>query len=98
LSAISQYHPREHAYDDLLAKVWSLDETHRLRVALACAPSLGSHLRWGLRFMYERDVARMRDDNVVDYPWLLFSIVTLSGMSGPTVLHEMRHFTDFSTD
>ena len=95
LYAISQYHPREHAYDNLLAKVWALDETHRLRVALACAPSLGSHLRWGLRFMYERDVGRMRDDNVVDYPWLLFSIVTLmrnvdaSGPARDAVLHGL---------
>jgi hypothetical protein len=27
--------------------------------------------------MYQRDAGRMRDDNVVDYPWLLFSVVTL---------------------
>ncbi len=77
LLAISHYHPREGAYDVLLAKVWSLDEEHRVRIALACAATLGSHLRWGFRFMYARDAGRMRDDNVVDYPWLLFSIATL---------------------
>jgi len=95
LAAISQYHPHEQAYDELLAKGWSLDEAHRLRVALACAPSLGSHLRWGLRFMYGRDVARMRDDNVVDYPWLLFSIITLmrnvdaGGLGRDATLHGL---------
>jgi hypothetical protein len=95
LFAISHYHPREHAYDDLLAKVWTLDEAHRVRVALACAASLGSHLRWGFRFMYARDVGRMRDDNIVDYPWLLFSVLTLmravdeGGSSRDAALHEL---------
>lgn len=75
--AVAYYHPEEHAYDDLLVKVWMLDHAHALRVALPGAAILGSHLRWGLRFMYQNDVGRMRDDNVVDYPWLLFSLVTL---------------------
>ena len=77
LLAVSYYHPEEHAYDQLLDKLLSLDDTHRLRAALPIAAIFGSHLRWGLHFMYERDVGRMRDDNVVDYPWLLFSLVTL---------------------
>jgi hypothetical protein len=77
LVAISHYHPQESAYDDLLTNVTQLSEAHRLRLALACAGALGGHLRWGLRYMYKRDVALMRADNTVDYPWLVFSLVTL---------------------
>jgi hypothetical protein len=74
--AIAYYNPEEPSFDLLLRKVESLDAAHRLRVALPCAAVLGGHLRWGLRFMYRRDVGRMRADNVVDYPWLLFSVLT----------------------
>lgn len=77
LLAISHYHPHESAYDTLIDRVWTLDERHGLRLASACASTLGGHLRWGHRFMYERDVGRMRADNAVDYPWLLFSTATL---------------------
>lgn len=77
LLAISHYHPNESAYDALLEKVWSLGESHRFSIALACAGVLGGHLRWGLRYMYHRDVGRMREDNLVDYPWLLFAASTL---------------------
>ncbi len=77
LLAISHYHPQDAAYDLLMRKVWQLDETHRLNVALPGAAILGSHLRWGFQHMYGRDVGRMRDDNGVDYPWLLFSVATL---------------------
>jgi hypothetical protein len=77
LLAISHYHPEESAYDVLVRKVWSLGEPHRLRVACAGAAILGSHLRWGFQCMYRRDVGVMREDNIVDYPWLLFSMVTL---------------------
>ena len=75
--AISHFHPEETAYDRLLERVRMLDEAHRLRVALACAATMSGHLRWGFRFMYRRDVGLMRDDNIADYPWLLFSLVTL---------------------
>jgi hypothetical protein len=77
LLAISQYHPKEPAYDLLLDRVRSLDDAHRRRAALVVAPTFGSHLRWGFRFMYRRDSTRMRDDNIVDYPWLLFAVETL---------------------
>jgi hypothetical protein len=79
--AISHYHPHEVAYDTLIQKVWSLDAGHRRAAALAAAGALGGHLRWGLRYMYRRDVGRMRDDNLVDYPWLLFAAVTLARAS-----------------
>jgi hypothetical protein len=75
--AVAYYHPEETAYDALLRKVWALDEPHRLRLALPCAAVMASHLRWGWRFMYRQDVGAMRTDNVVDYPWSLFALVTL---------------------
>jgi hypothetical protein len=68
--AISYFHPDEAAYNQLLAKVETLDAAHQLRVALPCAAMMSGHFRWGLRFMYNRDIGRLRDDNVVDYPWL----------------------------
>jgi hypothetical protein len=76
--AVSYYHPNEDSYGLLLDKVRALDEKHRVRVAGPCAAMLGSHLRWGLRFMYKRDVGAMREDNLVDYPWLLFAVDTLA--------------------
>jgi hypothetical protein len=75
--AVSYYHPDEACYGRLLEKVRTLDAAHQARVARACGAMLGAHLRWGFRFMYERDVGRMRDDNVVDYPWLTFAVETL---------------------
>jgi len=77
LVAVSHYHPQDVAYDVLLERVQVLSDHRRLRLALVCAPILGSHFRWGLRFMYRRDVGLLRDDNVVDYPWLLYSMRTL---------------------
>lgn len=79
LLATSQYQPDEAAYDRLLEKVRTLDEHHQTILAVTGAANLGSHLRWGFQFMYRRDPERMRSDNIVDYPWLLFSLSTLIG-------------------
>jgi hypothetical protein len=73
----SNYQPDDHAYHRLLERVWSLDEAHRLALALIGGPVLGTHLRWALTAIYERDLVRMRDDNAIDYPWLFFSVATL---------------------
>ena len=75
--AVAYYHPEERGYDLLVDRVAALDEPHRLRFARPCASLLGCHLRWGLRFMYQRDVGRMRDDNVADYPLLALALLTL---------------------
>jgi len=75
--ALSQFHPEEQAYDRLISKVVTLDEVHQVTFARASAAVLSAHLRWGFWLMYERDVLRMRKDNVGDYPWLLNSVVTL---------------------
>jgi hypothetical protein len=77
LLAVSHFEPDVSAYDRLLAKVKSLDERHRLRLALASASILSSHLRFGFEATYGRDVLEMRRDNVPDYPWLLFALDTL---------------------
>ena len=80
--AVSYYHPEEACYGRLLEKARGLDADHQLRMARSCGAMLGAHLRWGYRFMYDRDVERMREDNVVDYPWLSFAIETLEREAG----------------
>jgi hypothetical protein len=77
--AVSYFHPEEAAYDRLIDRVRTLGEEHRSAFAFPSAAALGSHLRWGMAVMYGWDVKRMRDDNVGDYPWLLFSVATLLG-------------------
>jgi len=75
--AVSQYHPIDQAYDDLIEKIWSLDHELQVRFSLISSAVLGGHLRWGFRAMYGRDIVKMRADNVGDYPWLLYSVNTL---------------------
>ena len=75
--ALSQFHPEETAYDRLIERIVTLGQSHRTTFALASVSVLGCHLRWGFWLMYERDVLRMRNDNVGDYPWLLDSVLTL---------------------
>jgi hypothetical protein len=90
--ATSNFQPDETAYPRLLEKVGTLDSEHRLAVARIGGPVLGTHLRWALTAIYERDLVRMRDDNAIDYPWLFFSGMTLmreyarlreTGVNGP---------------
>jgi hypothetical protein len=75
--ALSQFHPEEHAYDRIIEKTAVLPEAHEVAFARVSAAVLGAHLRWGFWLMYGRDVVRMRDDNVGDYPWLLYSVLVL---------------------
>lgn len=75
LVAISHYSPDEHAYELVAHRLEALTGPRRRRMAHACAAVLGGHLRWGLRFMYQRDVGRMRDDNVVDYPFVIYGVL-----------------------
>jgi hypothetical protein len=82
LLAVSYFHPDERCYATLLDKVRTLDADHRVRMAAPLAMLMSAHLRWGFRFMYRNDVGTMRDDNVVDYPWLLFAIATLASAHG----------------
>jgi hypothetical protein len=77
LTSVSHYHPDEHAYELIVRRFDALTGARRRRMSLACAAVLAGHLRWGLRFMYRRDVALMRDDNVVDYPFVIYGLLNL---------------------
>jgi hypothetical protein len=77
LVAVSHFEPDVTAYDRLLAKVRTLDEEHRTKLALAHAAILASHLRFGFEATYGRDILEMRKDNAPDYPWLLLALGTL---------------------
>jgi hypothetical protein len=83
LIATAHYEPEERGYGTLLDKVRELDERHRLAVALDHAVAMGCHLRFGFQASYGRDVAVMRDDNVADYPWLRFAVMTLLDQDTP---------------
>lgn len=75
--AVSHFHPRDAAYDQLIERIRGLPGEQRVGFARVSAGVLAAHLRWGLSQMYEWDVPRMRLDNVGDYPWLLFTAATL---------------------
>jgi hypothetical protein len=77
LIATSHYELDEQGFDTLLAKARSLDRSHRTRLALVHAASLGCHLRFGFEATCGRDTVLLRGDNVADYPWLSFALVTL---------------------
>ncbi|HJS73461.1 MAG TPA: hypothetical protein VJ921_04180 [Vicinamibacteria bacterium] len=79
LLAVSHFEPDVTAYDRLLAKVRTLDEDHRTKLALAHAAILASHLRFGFEATYGRDILEMRRDNAPDYPWLLLALGNLLG-------------------
>ncbi len=76
--ALSQFHPEERAYDQIIHKVRRLEGDHQVEFARVSAAVLSAHLRWGFWLMYERDPVKMRRDNVGDYPWLLNSVLTLA--------------------
>lgn len=77
LIGTSHYEMYERGYAVLLENARTLNEAHRTRVALGHAVSMGCHLRFGFEATYARDTVNMRDDNVADYPWLLFALATL---------------------
>src|SRR5262249_41716067 len=77
LLATSHFELHERGYDTLLQRVRTLNERHRVNIALGHAASMGSHLRFGFEATYGRDTIVMRNDNVADYPWLCFALSTL---------------------
>lgn len=77
LVATSHYEPEEHGYALLLDRVRTLDRAHQRRVALGHAASMGCHLRFGFEATYGRNAGLMREDNVADYPWLRYALITL---------------------
>ena len=77
LIATSHFEVVEVGYERLLARVRTLNRPHQANIALGHAVSMGSHLRFGFEATYGRDTVVMRDDNVADYPWLCFALVTV---------------------
>jgi hypothetical protein len=77
LIATSHFELDDGAYDRLLDRARTLSRAHRRALALIHAPSLGAHLRFGFDVTYGRDLVSMRNDNGVDYRWLLFSLSAL---------------------
>lgn len=77
LIATSHYEADERCYDTLLTRVRGLDVRHQTAVALGHAASMGCHLRFGFEATYARSIGAMREDNVADYPWLSYALVTL---------------------
>lgn len=77
LIATSHYELHERGYAVLLERTRTLSAPHQTRMAVGHAASMGCHLRFGFEATYGRDTINMRDDNVADYPWLLFAVATL---------------------
>jgi hypothetical protein len=77
LMATSHFEVVEIGYEKLLARVRTLGARHQRNVALGHAASMGCHLRFGFEATYGRDTIVMRDDNVADYPWLCYALLTL---------------------
>ena len=77
LIATSHYEMYERGYAVLLEQVRTLNARHQTGIALGHAASMGCHLRFGFEATYGRDTVNMRDDNVADYPWLLYALNTL---------------------
>ena len=76
LLAVAYYHPEERGYATLLQRLATLGPDRAFRFAVPCAAVFGSHLRWGMRFMYRSDAGALRTDNGMDYPWVLLAIRT----------------------
>jgi len=77
LIATSHFELHERGYAALLARAHTLNRSHRTKIALGHAASMASHLRFGFEATYARDTLVMRNDNVADYPWLCFALLTL---------------------
>src|SRR5262245_40761356 len=68
---------KDTCYAVLLGRVRTLSPQHRADVALVHASALGCHLRFGYEVTYNKSLSDMRDDNVVDYSWLVVSLADL---------------------
>jgi len=77
LIATSHFELVERGYAKLMARVKTLNRAHQINIALPHTASIGSHLRFGFEATYGRDTVAMRSDNVADYPWLCFALVTV---------------------
>ena len=73
----SHFEVKDSCYDVLLERVKALSAQHRADVALVHASALGCHLRFGYEATYNKNLSDMREDNVVDYSWLVVSLADL---------------------
>jgi len=77
LIATSHYEPEEHGYRLLLDRVRALPRHHRVTVAIGHAHAMGAHLRYAYEITTAKSIEGTREDNVADYPWLRWSVLTL---------------------
>jgi hypothetical protein len=77
LIATSHYEPDERGYARLLERASALDAAHQACLGLVHATCMGGHLRFGFEATYNRDTLLLRNDNVVDYPWLMWGLAAL---------------------
>ena len=77
LIATSHYELNERGFATLLDQVRTLNPAHQTRVAIGHAAAMGCHLRFGFEAQCGRDTVLLRDDNMADYPWLCFALVTV---------------------
>src|SRR4030095_14710709 len=77
LIATSHFELQEIGYDRLLDRVRGLDRVHQTSIALGHAARMSCHLRFGFEATYGRDTIVMREDNLADYPWLCYALVTV---------------------
>jgi hypothetical protein len=77
LIATSHYEPEEHGYRLLLERTRALPREHRVAMASQHAHAMGAHLRYAYEITTAKSIAGTRDDNVADYPWLRWSLMTL---------------------
>jgi hypothetical protein len=77
LIATSHYEPEEHGYRLLLDRVRAMPRQHRAAVAIGHAHAMGAHLRYAYEITTAKSIPGTREDNVADYPWLRWSLMTL---------------------
>ena len=79
LIATSHYERDARGYELLLDRVKTLGREHQARIALGHAAAMGCHLRFGYEATYGKSADLMRKDNVPDYPWMRYALLTLLG-------------------
>lgn len=77
LIATSHYEPEEGGFRLLLERVRALPRPQLVTVALQHAHAMGAHLRYAYEITTAKSIPGTREDNVADYPWLRWSVLTL---------------------
>ncbi|HEX5070546.1 MAG TPA: hypothetical protein VFV78_10065 [Vicinamibacterales bacterium] len=77
LIATSHYEPEEDGFRLWLERVRELPRERRVTVAMQHAHAMGAHLRYAYEITTAKSIPGTREDNVADYPWLRWSLLTL---------------------